>query len=215
MYASWQVQTGPTYSDIVTLADLKAYLRVDHSNEDTLITTLAQAAARAIERQTGRLLLTQTWDLFLDRPALHGRHDMPWWTGQRQTSRAYLTGADAAIELTKSPVASITSFVHFDSDNAETTFAASKYRLDKATEPARLVLNEGETWPTNGVRDYQGYRIRCVLGYGADDSSLPDDLKIAMWAQTAHLYENRECAGEVRLSDSVKALIEPFTVLKW
>ena len=42
----------PVLNDIITVADLKAFLRVDHSDEDTYITALRQAAISTVEMMT-------------------------------------------------------------------------------------------------------------------------------------------------------------------
>ncbi len=45
----------------MTLDDIKRHLRIDGAAEDTTLTTLAVVARAAVERFTGRALITQTW----------------------------------------------------------------------------------------------------------------------------------------------------------
>ena len=45
----------------VSLADAKLYLRVDTSDEDTLIGTLIAAARHCVEAATARQLIDQVW----------------------------------------------------------------------------------------------------------------------------------------------------------
>lgn len=57
------VVTGPT-EQVVSLADLKAHLRVDHSAEDALITSLEAAAVAHLDGWSGALgrgIMPQTW----------------------------------------------------------------------------------------------------------------------------------------------------------
>ena len=47
----------------VTLADAKAFCRIDSSDEDALVSALIAAARLQVESLTGRALVTQTWRL--------------------------------------------------------------------------------------------------------------------------------------------------------
>ena len=50
----------------VTLADAKAALRIDHSSEDDLISSLIRAAREEVEATTGLAMIDQDWRLVLD-----------------------------------------------------------------------------------------------------------------------------------------------------
>lgn len=50
----------------VTLAEAKLYLRVDHSDEDTLISELIVTARQAAENYLQQSLITQEWKMSLD-----------------------------------------------------------------------------------------------------------------------------------------------------
>ena len=52
----------------VTLAEAKAWCRIDASDEDALVTALIAAARLQVESLTGRALVTQSWRLTLDCP---------------------------------------------------------------------------------------------------------------------------------------------------
>ena len=54
-------------SEPVTVADAKAYARVDDSADDTLIGTLITAARKRVEKETGLALMPQTWVAVFDR----------------------------------------------------------------------------------------------------------------------------------------------------
>src|SRR3954463_8761749 len=56
----------PPAVEPVTLADAKAYLRVDNDDDDAVISALIAGARSHIEAQTRRALITQTWRLVRD-----------------------------------------------------------------------------------------------------------------------------------------------------
>ena len=56
----------PTGTDIISLSDMKEFLRVDHTDEDTTITALLDAATQSIQDYTGLHFKTSTYALKLD-----------------------------------------------------------------------------------------------------------------------------------------------------
>ena len=60
----WSVRTvGVTGAEPVTLAEAKAQCRVDHTDDDTLITRLTKVAREMIEARTGVLTRAQTIEI--------------------------------------------------------------------------------------------------------------------------------------------------------
>jgi uncharacterized phiE125 gp8 family phage protein len=116
--------TAPTVEP-VTLVEAKAHLRRTDSAEDVLITGLIQAAREKVEEDTGRALITQTLDVYFDGVPCGG----------------------AAFLLPKGKLQSVTSLKSYDPDNVEATLSSSKYLVDISSEPGRIVLNSGESWP--------------------------------------------------------------------
>ena len=57
--------TAPSVEPVAT-SEAKAFLRVDHSTQDTLIAELVKAARTQVEQDTGRSLINTTWDLTFD-----------------------------------------------------------------------------------------------------------------------------------------------------
>jgi uncharacterized phiE125 gp8 family phage protein len=56
----------PLGTDIISLVDMKEFLRVDHSDEDTTISAIITSAAMAVQDYTGRVFLSTTYTLKTD-----------------------------------------------------------------------------------------------------------------------------------------------------
>lgn len=85
--------TAPT-AEIVTLADMKAHLRVTHSAEDDLIEALTAAAVAYLDGWTGvlgRCVASQVWRVTLDAP---GCYTLPM-PDVTSAQAAYAAGASA------------------------------------------------------------------------------------------------------------------------
>lgn len=162
-------QTVAPAAEPVSLAEAKAHLRVDIDDDDDYISGLISAARQYVETATRRAFISQTWRLSLDR----------WPAGD-------------AIELRKPPLASVSSIVYRDSDGASTTWGTSNYIVDTDSEPGRIVLADGASWPSVTLYPVNPIQVTYVAGYGAAGSSVPQYLRHAVLLLVAHWYENRE-----------------------
>jgi uncharacterized phiE125 gp8 family phage protein len=163
---AWKVTTQPSL-EVWTLSEVKNYLKVDTSADDTLITTLLQSAREVAERYLNQALITQTITEKLDRL------NKP------------------IIYLSVSPVISVTSFQYADSQNTTQTYNSSNYIVDNFEKPARLSLAYGKTWPTlyGNINDVT---IVYTAGYGAAASNVPMQIRQAILMMVADAYDNRE-----------------------
>jgi uncharacterized phiE125 gp8 family phage protein len=183
------VLTTAPLTEPVSLDDAKLHLRVDIDTDDTLINALIIAARQHIENVLNRSLITQTWDLWLD--------EFP---------------GDDYIELPKPPLSSVSSLKYYDTSDTVATWAAANYFVDTKSEPGRLCLAYGITWPTTTLRDFNGVDITFVAGYGAA-TAVPKPIKQAMLLLIGHLYEHREAVTTGQITTvpmAVDALIYPY-----
>lgn len=157
----------------VSLSDAKAHLRVDVSDDDTLITAMIWAAAQSAEQITGRALTPQTWELTLD-------------------------AFEDVLELTRVPVASITSVKYVDTSGVLQTLDGALYTLSTADDFAFATVTPvyGSSWPS--TRDQiNAVVVRYSAGY-ADAASVPESIKSWIKLQVGAMYENREREGAVQ-----------------
>ncbi len=178
------------------MSDVKAFCRVDGTEDDSLITSLIVTARRACEEFTKRAFITQTWKLVLDR--------FPHELDQRMEAFLYLRCERYAIQLPRQPIQSITSIKATDTANAQATVAAETYTLDESG--GRVLLNDEFFWPSN-LREYAAVEIETVNGYGDDGGDVPEPIKQAITQYVYAMYSSRQCGD---LPDGCKTLLAPF-----
>lgn len=166
------VLVSPPAVEPVTLAEAKLHLRVDHAEEDALISGQILAARVDCESATGLVFVQQTWDLVLDRFPCEIRPPI-------------------------APLLSVSAITYLDGDGVSRTLAGSSYRVDADSKPGRITPAHGTAWP--GTYPVTGaVRVRFVAGFPDDGNSPPDlaanvpqPIKQAILLLVGHWYENR------------------------
>jgi uncharacterized phiE125 gp8 family phage protein len=199
------VQTSPPAGEPVTLAEAKAWLRVDGSEENTLITGLIEAARHYVETFTHRALITQQFSLKLDGFPGGGR--VHCWRIVK--SRGDII-ADRVIVLPRPPLASVQSITYIDEDGDEQTFSASAYHVDTASQPGRVVLDSDYDWPDIDDRP-NAVSVNYTAGYGTS-SSVPQGLRTAIRFMVTHWFTNRT---PVNIGNIVNTIPESAEALLW
>ena len=175
--------TIPPSAEPLTLADVKAHLRLAISDDDAYLTALITAARRTIEARYGLVLMPQAWALFADNWPSDGVFHIPLW-----------------------PVQSISSLTVFADDDTPATIDAAHYYLDAATRPARVALRQGRVFAPPG-RTINGLKLSFSAGFGADASFVPAEIKQGLMATVADWYQNRgDVSGGTLPATAVEAL---------
>ena len=176
---------APT-SQPISLAEAKTHLRVDASDEDTLIQSLILAAAGHLDGYTGllgRCMITQTW----------------------------LQKFDDWAHVMRLPFADIQSVVlkYTDDDGTQQTVSSDLYTVYQDARGHYIRFEDEFSDPSVGP-DYAGVEATMVCGYGAADD-VPAPLRAAMLLHIGTLYEYRETmADNVNPSMAFEALIAPY-----
>jgi uncharacterized phiE125 gp8 family phage protein len=157
---------GPA-EEPVSLAEARAFLRLDTEDDDGLVLTLVSAARLHVESITGRALVNQSWRLVLD-----------CWP------------EDRTVTLPVAPLVSVTSITAFDEQGDDHLVPLAQFQAPTAVTPARLILPRTvDGMPV--LRERFGIEIDYVAGFGTA-IDVPSDLKRAVLALVAHWYENRD-----------------------
>jgi len=159
----------PPAEEPVTLTEAKNHLRVDLSDDDSLISALIVAAREHAEAITRRAFITQTLKLSMDAfPVNNG-----------------------PIYVPMPPLQSVNSLKYFDTDGVEQTLTeGTDYLVDNESEPGRITPAPDTGWPATQNRP-NAVSVEFVAGFG-DASKVPQGIKQAILLMVGHWYENRE-----------------------
>lgn len=156
------ILTPPT-AEPLSLADIKAQLKIDTYDEDDLLASLITTARQHLEAETGLCLMTQSLRLYLD--------DWP---------------ASEVIHLPKAPVQTIDTVTVYDENGNAVQASLQDHLLDGQARPARLWLRN----PPLPGRPINGIEIDFTAGYSTA-TEVPDTLRRAMSLHVATMYAYR------------------------
>jgi uncharacterized phiE125 gp8 family phage protein len=154
--------TPPT-AEPLGLADIKAQLKIDASDEDDLLNGLIATARLHLEAETGLCLMTQSFRLYLD--------DWP---------------DSEVIHLPKTPVQTIDTVTVYDENGEPLDVSLQDHLLDGQGRPTRLWLRNR---PLPG-RPINGIEIDFTAGYSTA-TDVPDTLRRALSLHVAAMYAYR------------------------
>lgn len=173
--------TAPTEYP-VTLDEVKAHLKIEHTDYDERIELYLAGETSFAEDFTGRAFVPQTWDYTFDA-----------FPTQREPQ---------TIELPLPKVIEITGVFYKDADGAEQELDAGLYNADLTSEPARIALASDGSWPTTQTAP-GAIRVRFTAGWQDGSVSPPTvdvvaDIKIAILLRVQATYDGGDDAQKLR-----------------
>lgn len=186
--------------DVVTLADIKLHLRIDHSDDDAMLAAYLSAATALVDGATGRLkraLNPQTW-----------RQSQPRPNGYSE------------VWLELPPVISLTSIKYVDTSGDLQTATLSDFDFIEAHDASIVRPKLGKSWPAYDSGRPDAIQITFEAGYALGDSdavTVPAPILSAIRLLVGHFYANREASSEWNLREipiGVDALLEQYRT-KW
>lgn len=181
--------SGPAVEP-VSLDEAKAFLRVEHDDDDDVIAALIAGARVHVEAQTRRALIVQSWRLVRDA-----------WP------------ADGRVPIMPVPLREITAARVYRLDGTTQALDVSGLAVDASAVPAVAAFDA----PPAPGRVVGGVELDIEVGYGEAADDVPADLRQAIRLLVAHWYENR---GLIALGQpvsvlpaSVAAILSPYRAL--
>jgi len=140
------------------------------TEDDTYIKTLIKAATKKAEQFLRRRLITQTWYAYYNAWPSCDSFILPF--GKLQTGTA-------------------PSVKYTDTDGDQKIWDTDEWNADTATDPGRIVLEYGYSWPTVALHPQNPIVIEFVCGYGLLGSTVEDMILHAIKLIIDDLYNNR------------------------
>ena len=154
------------FTDNVADASLGAQAPTVNTTADSLLTILISSARMAAENLLKRYLITQTIDV-------------------------YINGFKNDIILPR--YQSITSISYTNTSGNVVTLLTDYYSAD-ASNAGRLILNNGYQWPET-LDQENSVKIRLVVGYGSNQSDVPECVRHWMLMRIKQAYDQRDAVN--------------------
>ena len=171
----------------VSLAEAKAYLRVEHDDEDALIANLIEAARGYVEMATKRALIAQTWRFVYNAWPLAG-----------------------LLQLPVAPVRQLVAARIYDAANVPHAVDTTAFVVDVTAATLGFV-----PWPLPApARKIAGVELDVEVGYGPAGTDVPEPLRQTIRMLVAEAYEKRNLNAETAIPfATLGALLAPYRVL--
>ena len=212
-------KTAPTYTDLISLATAKEFLRVTHSSEDTLITSLISAGIESAQNFTNTRFLWREYTLYMS--AWNDVYSPNSYSGYLYRDIATNSNAEGGyyspftglpqIVLPSPPLKEVSRLEYYDTTNTKITYHHSNYTLNKYTNQKNFIeINKDVTLPEVYDRA-DAIQISFTAGMGSAGADVPDAIKQAILLIVGHLYEKREDTVS-RLPKASEYLLEPYRI---
>ncbi|WP_316858037.1 phage head-tail connector protein [uncultured Cohaesibacter sp.] len=167
----------PPALEPVSLAEIKAYLKLDIDKEDDLLRAFLTAARVHLEHLTGHHFITQTWRLLLEGPL------------------------GETFRLPLQPVTDIVAAAVVDIEANITSLDVTGLSIFQAQDPAILANIDGFLLASN-----QRLQLDVETGFGPAAEDVPEPLRLAIKMVVAEWYERRLIADPSQLPTLAKSL---------
>jgi len=170
-------------SEVITLAEIKTFLRIDGNDFDSILTPFIKVSRQIGENITGREFVEKEFKLYLDTfPQCNG------------------------IEVKRSKLKSITSIQYYDVNNALQTLSSADYYFTNDADYSSIYINNDKTFPTTYERNQA-----VIITFKADYPNRPEAIKQACLSVCSYLYENAgDCV--IDNNSLFKSLFFPYII---
>lgn len=193
-YQGYEITVEPAVEP-VDFAEFSDFARDIPGADQSLVMTMLFAAREQIEAMINRAMINRTVKVYWDE-----------WPSKRQDLRR-------ALFLPFAPATSITSVQYIDGNGALQTWATVNYVTDITSEPPRITLAYGASFPTARSMA-NAITVTYVAGYGATKAAVPRALRLAVMAAALDMYERRDMntPEQVRENPAIRNLLASYRI---
>ena len=162
----------------ISLSEVKAQLRVEHSDDDVIIARLINVAVAYtdVRGALGQAMITQKWGQWLP------------------------SNPPQSVPLILGPVQDVTAVKYYDQDGVLQIDDINNYEVFGTEFANKVGPKDGFSWPDAQDRQ-DAIKIEYEIGYGDTSADVPDTIRHAMMMLIGHWYDNREQTGMDELSN--------------
>ncbi len=152
---------------IITLQEAKDHLRVDGTDEDSVIKDCIKSATDFVQRYVNQVFLSGSCVVYYDSSEVETYKALDIWTY---------------------PVQSVTAVKYLNTSGIETTLSTSDYTVDSVSYPTRIMVT---SMPTMQTDVFNQFRVYMTVGYIDRDKIAPE---LIGWVKilTGFFYETRQ-----------------------
>lgn len=185
------IKTQP--AALLTTAEVKTYLTIDHSEDDALIGQLINRATAYLdgpEGYMGRALVSQVW---------------------YQTVPAF----SSIMKIELGPVVSVDAITYLDPDGVSQTVAGESYYSHRDDRWTFVEPLPGNSWPTSVSARKDAVKIEFTAGWASSDPRL-EAIKQGAAMLIGHFMQNTsavENSPHFKVPMGVEDILAPFRIM--